>query len=232
MYNVKLPAFEGPFDLLLHLIKENEVNIYDIPVAKITEEYLKYIQMMEILDLNIAGEFIVMAATLIHIKSKMLLPVEKTQEGEEIDPRAELVRRLLEYQKFKEAASNFSELENKQRDVFYRFIPDEVKDGDEEFVEVTLFDLLKAFQGIIAYLPKEEVLKITREEIKVTQKINEILDKLEITKNINFSELFDKTMNKLHIIATFLAVLELVRLKLIKAYQSKNFADIQIIRTE
>ena len=229
-YQIKLAEFEGPFDLLLHLIKENEINIYDIPIAKITDEYLKYIEMMEMLDLDVAGEFIVMAATLIHIKSKMLLPKEEGVVEEE-DPRLALVKQLLEYKRFKEVAEKMYYLEDKQRFIFTREISEDLKD-EEEYVEATLFDLLKAFKGILQYLPKEEVVELAKEEVSVTQKINEILDKLEINNNIEFNSLFEKKSTKQELIAIFLALLELIRLRLIIVLQTKLFGEIRIFRTE
>lgn len=228
-YQIKIPEFEGPFDLLLHLIKENEINIYDIPITKIAEEYLKYIEMMEMLDLDVAGEFIVMAATLIHIKSKMLLPKEEAEIVEE-DPRLALVRQLLEYKRFKEAAGKLTIFEDKQKNIFTREIPE--FEEEEEYIEATLFDLLKAFRGILQYLPKGEVIELSREEVSVTQKINEILDKLEINSNIEFIKLFESKSSKQEMIATFLAILELVRFRLIVVLQSKLFDEIRIFKTE
>lgn len=229
-YQIKLPVFEGPFDLLLHLIKKDKVDIYDIPIAKITEEYLEYIKMMEMLDLEIAGEFVVMAATLIHIKSKMLLPEEKTSE-EEGDPRSDLVKRLLEYQKFKEASLDLSGRELKQQNIFWHTMPAGEGEQAEEFIEATLFDLLSAFQGILISLPKTTVYEIAREEISIVQKINEILDKLEADEQIIFNELFAGVPNRQVIIATFLALLELIKLKLVQARQMNIFEEIRIYRT-
>lgn len=231
MYQVKLPIFEGPFDLLLHLIKKNEIDIYNIPISKITDEYLAYIQMMEMLDLNIAGDFIVMAATLMYIKSKMLLPPDETEEEVVEDPRAELVRKLLEYKRFKEAAEQLSNLESKKRNIFSREENKDLKE-EEEYVEATLFDLLRVFKNILIYLPKEEIQEIAREEFSVAQKINDILDRLEKEPQIKFNSLFELISKRREIIAIFLALLELVRLKLIRAYQSRLFDEINIVATK
>src|SRR3990167_9337508 len=159
-YKVKLEVFEGPLDLLLYLIKKEEVDIYDIPISRITKEYLEYLELMQLLDLNIAGEFIVMAATLMHIKSKILLPKDPTQEeeAEEADPRAELVRRLLEYKKFKEAAGELSHMASKQKGVFGRITAESpvAPDPEEaEFFEASLFDLITAFTKVMKDIPKE-----------------------------------------------------------------------------
>jgi len=182
------------------------------------------------LDLDVAGEFIVMAATLIHIKSKMMLPADETEAAEE-NPRSELVRKLLEYQQFKEVAQELAKNEQKQQDVFWRLLPEGEGQPDETFVEVTLFDLLSAFKNVLAYLPSETVFEIAREEIDVIDKINEILDNLEAKPYMNFSELFSSATSRLAVIVTFLAMLELIRLKLIQARQIKPFDEIRISRT-
>lgn len=229
VYKVKLPEFEGPLDLLLHLIKKNEMDIFNIQISKITEEYLKYIEMMGSVDLDVAGEFIVMAATLIYIKSKMLLPKEEGEIDEE-DPRTDLVNRLLEYKRFKELSGNFGVLETKQREFFSKD-PEDIEESTE-YVEATLFDLLRAFQKIVAFLPKDEIREIDRAEFDVAQKINEILDNLEQNKEFSLNEYVSQKNRVLEIIAVFLAVLELVKMKLIKIFQSKLFDDIKIMGTE
>ena len=165
-YKVKLDVFEGPLDLLLYLIKKNEIDIYDIPIASITEQYLEYIDLMRMLDLNIAGEFLVMAATLIHIKSKMLLPPDEKEllPEEEEDPREELVRRLVEYKKFKEVAGILQDLEGQRKKMFTRDIPFEVEPG-EVFFEASLFDLITAFTRVLKDVPKDifqEIIKGVR----------------------------------------------------------------------
>src|SRR3989338_1249361 len=179
-YKVKLDVFEGPLDLLLYLIKKEEIDIYDIPIAKITDEYLEYLELMKLLDLNIAGEFLVMAATLIHIKSKMLLPPDhlEGEEKEEEDPRAELVRRLIEYKKFKEAAQELSHMESHQKHYFARVAGQPIKFEDtareDEFFEATLFDLITAFTKVLKDIPKEVFHQVVRDEFTVSEKIHDI----------------------------------------------------------
>ena len=232
-YKVRLEIFEGPLDLLLYLIKKEELNIYDIPVAKITGQYLEYLDLMQLLDLRLAGEFLVMASTLMQIKSKMLLPPEERgpEELEEEDPRAELVRRLLEYKKFKEAAGRLEELERAQGLTFRRKIsPTTFGAGEEEYFEASLFDLISAFSKILKTIPKKEFLEIIRDEFTVEKKIHDLLHLLVVKPVIYFSKLFEKVKSKTEIIATFLALLELIRLKEIVVRQSQSFAEIQIMR--
>ena len=235
MYKVKLEVFEGPLDLLLYLIKKDEVNIYDIPIARITDEYLEYIELMKMLDINIASEFIVMAATLMQIKSKMLLPVEERvpEEEEEVDPREELVRQLLEYKKFKEAAVQLEELELKRAEVFTRAPEEDSFDnenGDEPFFEASLFDLIAAFSEALKGVSKEEFQEIIKDEFTVEEKVHEILQLLKQESRIFFSNLFHGAKNKLEIIARFLALLELIRLKLVLVRQHAEFGEIEIVK--
>ncbi len=225
----KLPVFEGPLDLLLHLIKENKIDIYDIPIAHITKQYVDYLELMKDLNLEIAGEFLVMAATLVHIKSKLLLPpAEEQSEDPEEDPRAELVQRLLEYQAFKETSSAFREKENIWRNIF-RKPPqyDEHFDTDPEplLFEVSLFDLLSSFKNILSQT-SDEVIEITRERLTVADKINFIIEKLESDEDTKFEDLFREDYTKIALIVTFLALLEIIRLGIIKAYQEKTFGPI------
>jgi segregation and condensation protein A len=231
----KLAVFEGPLDLLLHLIKENKIDIYDIPIAKITKQYLEYIDLMKELSLEIAGEFLVMAATLVQIKSKMLLPPdEKEAEEPAEDPRAELVQRLLEYKSFKETSSEFREKESIWRNIFNRMPPqiEEVEIGPElSLFEVSLFDLLTAFKDILSKAP-EEVIEITREKLTVSDKINFIMEKLEGSEGIKFEDIFLEGSTKIILVITFLALLELVRLGLVKAYQEHPFGSIWIINPQ
>jgi segregation and condensation protein A len=228
----KLPDFEGPLDLLLHLIKENRIDIYDIPIALITKQYIDYIELMKELNLEIAGEFLVMAATLVQIKSKMLLPPEETESEEPAeDPRAELVQRLLEYKAFKETSAEFREKESVWRNIFNRKPPleEDIEIGPEmSLSEVSLFDLLYAFKNILSKT-SEEVVEITRERLTVSDKINLIMEKLEGEESIRFDDVFDQDITKIALIVTFLALLELIRLGLIKAYQEKTFGSIWIM---
>ena len=232
-YKVKLDVFEGPLDLLLYLIKKNEIDIYDIPIAAITEQYLEYIELMRMLDLNIAGEFLVIAATLIHIKSKMLLPPDEKEllPEEEEDPREELVRRLVEYKKFKEVAGILQDLESQRKKMFTRDIPFEVAPG-EVFFEASLFDLITAFTRVLKDVPKEMFQEIIKDEFTVEQKVHDLLHMLVKTPVMSLFDLFKNAKNKPEIIAMFLAVLELIRLKEIIVVQKQNFSDIEIIRNE
>jgi len=234
-YKVKLEIFEGPLDLLLYLINKEEIDIYDIPIAKITDQYLEYLEVLKLLDLNIAGEFLVMAATLIHIKSKMLLPPEQTEgeEKEEADPRAELVKRLLEYKKFKEAASELSSMESQQKHYFSRVGPgidiEDLKDKDD-FFEASLFDLITAFTKVLKDIPKEIFYQVIKDEFTVSEKIHDILHILVERNKIIFTELFNKAKNKFEIITTFLALLELIKMKEIVVMQAGQFGEIEIMR--
>lgn len=230
---VKLEVFEGPLDLLLYLIKKEEIDIYNIPIADITQQYLKYLDFMKMLDLNIAGEFILMAATLIHIKSKMLLPPDPNQatEEEEMDPRLELVQKLLEYKKFKEAASQLLVMEIKQKDVFVRSAPCDIKPDDSKpFFEASLFDLITAFNKILKDIPKNVFYEVIKDEFTVEEKMHDIFHLLVDSPKLLFSDLFKDAKSKFEIVTIFLAILELIRLKEIVAVQDKVFAEIKIER--
>jgi segregation and condensation protein A len=235
-YKIKLPAFEGPMDLLLHLIKENKIDIYDIPIALITNQYLHYIEMMKDLNLEIAGDFLVMAATLIHIKSKMMLPPDEEAKEEEFeDPRLELVQRLLEYKTYKDAAFGLKEREEEWSNIFHREASDEESDEPEEtepyLFDVNLFDLLGAFKKILDNAPPE-IVEITREMLTVKDKISFIMDILEGKETIRFDDLFANDKTKPQLIVTFMAFLELIRLGLIKVYQEKDFGNIWLINPQ
>ena len=232
-YAIKLDIFEGPLDLLLYLIKKNEIDIYNIPVALITEQYLQYLKMIKSLNLDLAGEYLVMAATLIHIKSRMLLPEPEEPEEEEEDPRAELVRQLLEYKAFKEAAANLSQRPILERDVFTRaaFLPEEIEKlppGEEELIEVSIFELIEAFHRLVTRIDRKELLEIDLEKMSVTDIINDILERLSNEKNLTFEELLGEGKERWRIIYTFLALLELIKLKMVKAYQTSAFGVIRI----
>ena len=235
--NVKLEVFEGPLDLLLHLIKKNEIDIYNIPIAVITQQYLEYLEMMKSLNLDVAGEFLLMAATLLHIKSKMLLPpaeeaaAEEGEEKIEEDPRAELVRRLLEYQRFQEAALNLSREPLLERDVFARkFFEKNLLEGAEEFLagEATLFDLLEAMKRVLQGIPPEDFQEISLEQMSIKEKVIQIMDRLWEMESLTFAELFTPATPRQEILLTFLALLELLRLRLIKVYQAGSFGPIRI----
>lgn len=233
-YQIRLEKFEGPLDLLLHLIKKNELNIYDIPIALITQQYLDYLGMMKSLNLAVAGEFLVMAATLVQIKSKMLLPVDEREEDEEEgpDPREELVRRLLEYKVFKEAAGQFDNRERLWREIFHRSegaAPAE-KRGEALLEEVTLFDLVDALQGVLARTTGRELFEITPENLTVRDRMNAILESLENREALPFLDLFEQTSQRLVVIVTFLALLELMRIKLVRVFQAETFGPILLTR--
>ncbi len=233
LYEIKLPEFEGPMDLLLHLINHNKVDIYDIPISLITGQYLEYIEFMKELDLEIAGNFLVMAATLIQIKSKMMLPPDEETNTEEMeDPRFELVQRLLEYQAYKDAATILKENEEEALKVFKR----SPRDLEEEkplvpelsLFDVNIFDLLTALRKLLENTPSE-ILTISREILTVKDKMMHIMDIMANIESIRFEELFKDTFSRVQLIVTFLALLELLRLGLARVYQEKEFGSIWII---
>lgn len=232
-YQVKLEIFEGPLDLLLHLIREHQLNILDIPIATITDEYLRYLALMHELDLDVAGEFLLMAATLIHIKSKMLLPPEEGSEGEETeeaDPRAELVDRLLEYKKFKEAAQTLGLLEAEQLLLHRRGAP-AMELTVEGPLTVSFFELMRAFREVLRRADVESPLEITPEELNVGQRIVLLLDRLAAESPLEFSRLFAGSVRRGEIIVTFLALLELLRRRLATARQPEPMGPIMIYRS-
>lgn len=236
-YKIKLEIFEGPLDLLLYLVKKDHLNIYDIPIAKVTGQYLEYLNLMQLLDLNIAGEFLVMAATLMQIKSKMLLPAEPQEalEGETEDPREELVRRLLEYERFKEIAESLRQRETDQKEVFKRpktEIEKEIPGEQEVYFEASIFDLIHAFTKALKDVPKEVFYEVIKDEFTIEEKIHEILHLLLEKSSVLLAQLFGKAKNKLEIIVIFLAILELVRMKEIVCRQRELFQDIEILRNK
>src|SRR3954447_531106 len=235
-FAVHLDRFEGPLDLLLHLIRKNEVNVHDIPIALITQQYLDAIGLMEELDLDIAGEYLVMAATLIHIKSKMLLPRPETAagvEGDEEDPRDALVRRLLEHQKFKAAAELLHEREELRSAQWQR--PDEVVahiagDEYEPELEVDLFSLLTAFQAVVDRAKMRPKVLLPPEQIPVEVRIDQLLERLSETEAMGFEDLFADVNDKSGLIVTFIALLEMIRLKLVRVFQAGGFGPIRIYK--
>jgi segregation and condensation protein A len=234
-YEIKLDVFEGPLDLLLYLIKKNEIDIYNIPIALITDQYLNYLEIMRSLNLDLAGEYLVLASTLIHIKSRLLLPREEDDESEEgQDPRVELVQQLLEYKAYKEVALRLDERPLLERDVFKRAYPlpemQEKDDSDSLDIELNLFDLVAAFQKIVAQVGREEYLQIEGEHISLADRINEIMDRLAQAGNLVFQDLFDVLADRRAIIYTLLAILELMKLRMIKAYQTGPFGVIRIFK--
>jgi segregation and condensation protein A len=234
-YHVRLEQFEGPLDLLLHLIKKNEINIYDIPISLIAQQYLEYLGLMTSLNLAVAGDFLVMAATLVHIKSRMLLPADQTDGDDEDgpDPREELVLRLLEYKRYKDASTRLDERERLWREVFYREQPAPVSTRSDESLldDVTLFDLVDALQSIIARTPRKDLIEILPENLTVKDRMNAILECLEGKESLTFPSLFDNPRSRLVIIVTFLALLELIRIKLVRVFQGEAFGPILLTRT-
>jgi len=227
---IRLEAFQGPLDLLLHLIKKEEIDIWNIPIAHITEQYLEYIQIMKDLNINVAGEWLMMAATLIYIKSRMLVPQEQkiddqTEENE--DPRQELVYQLLEHQKFKNAAEMLYTREEIENAVWNK-LPDEVLEDGSEVVAVTLFELLRAFQEVVVRFESQRTMELDQEEVTVGQKIIDIRKRFLVHDTLLFSSFFAEARSKKHLIVLFLALLELVRLREIWLYQKKAFEEIQI----
>ena len=226
-YQVRLSQFEGPLDLLLHLIRRDKINIYDIPISHITREYLTYIDVMKELQLELAGEFFVMAATLMRIKAQMLLPQRSEDEEEEGDPREELVRNLIEYRMFKEAAQHLAEREDDRRKVFARPGSKPSGDGDErQPMEVSLFDLIGAFRSIMEELKKNVSYQISREQFTVEEKIEFIRSRIGGGSELLFTELFAGQYDRGEVISTFLALLELARLGELVARQMSHGADI------
>ena len=235
-YKLKLDIFEGPLDLLLYLIKKNDIDICDIPIAKITDQYLEYIDMMKLMDLEVIGDFLVMAATLMQIKSKMLLPPDPIQQlEEELDPRDELVKRLQEYKIFKEIAEKLKEKESFRQDFFGRNIDEELtkeikEDAKEVYFEANLFDLINAFTKALRKFKEETVYQVNKEEFTVDQKIHEVLHLLLEKESIMLTELFAKAKSKIEVIVTFMSILELIRLREILVRQKRLFDDIEILR--
>jgi len=226
MYQVKLPIFEGPFDLLLHLIKKEEINIYDIPIAKITRQYLEYLNLMKALDLEIASEFLVIAALLLSIKSRMLLPKQLPEEEEETeeDSRLELAKKLIEYKKYKEVSAKLEQRLSFYQDIFTR--PCVFEKEETELVECDLFEMVLALQKILK--EKEARIEILLEDTSVEQKMDWIQRLLAQQRKISFFSLFKDTKQKIEVVITFLALLELIRLKKIYVCQHRLFSEIWI----
>lgn len=229
-YKFRLDIFEGPLDLLLYLIKKNEIDIYNIPIAAITEQYLDYIEEMKSLNLNLAGEYLVLAATLIHIKSRMLLPVHDDDVEDEEDPREELVRQLLEYKTFKEAALNLDGMTLLGRDIFRRDSKvDDVDEGeDTPLREIGIFELVEAFRKMVVESAASEFMEIDVEKISLSERINEIIDELNEKKTLTFADLMGGLHDRMRLVYTFLAILELIKMRVIKAYQTVSYGTIRI----
>jgi segregation and condensation protein A len=237
-YKVRLEVFEGPLDLLLYLIKREEIDIYDIPIERITTQYMEYLSLLKMLDLNIAGEFIVMAATLLMIKSRMLLPVEErpeTEDEEEADPRWDLVRQLLEYKKFKDVAGHLQSCELRQLNMFTRGADPELPpetEGGLGVGEVSLFDLISALNKVLKNAKTEELGQIFAEQFTVADKIESLLGVVREKQEVSFSLLFGDLATRSEVVCTFLALLELIRLHQLGARQAGEFGEIVIYKAE
>ena len=224
---LRLGAFAGPLDLLLHLIRQEQANIFDIPIARIANEYLNYLRLMKKMDISVAGDFLVMAATLIEIKSKMLLPREPLLDGDdetEVDPRRELAHRLLEHQKFKNAAAMLWEQATVEQSVFGRGQLE--SDNANSEINVGLFDLLGTFQKILARRTEEITLEIEREEMSLNEMLDKLRARIVAHKSLSLTEFFSQTKTRRELVLAFLAVLELVKAAQIKLVQSEIFGDI------
>jgi segregation and condensation protein A len=230
---LKLEQFEGPFEVLLYLIRSQEIDIFDIPIFKITEQYLELIELMHGQDLDIAGDFLVMAATLIQIKSRMLLPADIGEEEEEIeeeDPRLELVEKLLEYRKFRDLGKVLGDLEEARSDVFTRNVKPKIEaaDDEEELFEVSLYDLIRAVRAILKFLTEGPIHHVEGEVASVDEKIAHISGLLAERESVTWADLFRDCRSRIEMVCCLLAILELCRMGLIRAHQHHTFGDIRI----
>ncbi len=234
---LKLDEFEGPFEVLLYLIKEQEIDIFDIPIVQVTEQYLKFLDLLRAEEIDVAGDFLILAATLIQIKSRMILPVEIEQEEEEEieeeDPRLELVVKLLEYRKYRDLATLLSERERRQADMFGRrvkpvFEPGDPAEDEDDFLEVSLYDLTKAVRAMLRFLMGEASHSIFLESASVDDKIACIEAFLEKTESVSWSELIAECSNPLEKVCCLLAILELCRMYRVRAHQHSAFGEIRL----
>lgn len=231
-FRIALPDFEGPLDLLLHLIKTHELDIMDLPVAFVTEKYLEYLGLMQSLNLDVASEYLLMAATLAYIKSRTLLPQEPGDEGEdaevEQDPRGELIRRLLEYQKYKEAAATLERRPQAGRDVFFRGAPPPSPEGPAPLANPGLYKLLDAFHQVLQRAHRELAFEVTAERLSVQDRIAHLTGRLSTEKRLPFTKLFDVNASVHELVVTFLAVLEMVKLRLLRVHQAQGEGEIHL----
>lgn len=233
MYKIKLNHFEGPLDLLLFFIKRDELDIYDIPISYITGEFLQYMELIKQLDLESAGDFILMASTLMQIKARMLLPKKIDEKGEEIDPRADLVRALLEFKRYKEMSEELSYFESNQRKLNYRGYYDaDYKESLPEYQtllkNITIYDLIKAFKKALAEKPKEAIHQIQKVNVSIDDQIKIILDRVNFEKKVPFLSLIKEMKEKIRIVVTFIALLELVKMGKIGLRESDEFNHFEI----
>lgn len=228
---VRVQAFEGPLDLLLHLIKKHEINIYDIPIALITKQYLEYLNMMKQLNLEIVGDYLIIAAELGHIKSRMLLPTpDEDDDDEEEDPRADLVRRLIEYQRYQEAAERLSSLETLERNVFTRSYDEDRGVNASQSLKVDLWSLIDSLREVFKRrnLNISEGIQFDVETVTLEERIREVTSILISEKEMKFEDLFRNNASRLELVITFLAILELIRTRIISAYQEYPFGPIRL----
>jgi segregation and condensation protein A len=234
-YHIALPTFEGPLDLLLHLIQKHELNVMDIPVSFITEKYLEYLSLMQELSIDVASEYLLMAATLAHIKSKSLLPAPPADQADELgeddlDPRAELVRRLLEYQKYKQAAADLAERGLLGRDVFLRGSPTPEAEGTVPFAPVNLGKLLDAFKAVLARTKVEIEHEVSFDRMSIAERIQELVTKLTDSPRISFEEMLGEGRHRSDLVLTFLALLEMTRFKMTRFFQVDPLSEIFVER--
>jgi len=237
MYKVRLNQFEGPLDLLLFFIKRDELNIYDIPIARLTKEFLEYVNLIKILDLEVAGDFILMASTLMHIKVRMLLPREIDEKGEEIDPRADLVKALLEYKRYKEMSEELSYFETNQRKRKLRGnFSEDIKEAPNEYdillKNVSIYDLAKAFKFAVEQIKDEPVHQVQRLNVSIEEQVQFIVNKLNEISELHFLNLIEEIKEKIRIIVTFIALLELVKIGKINIQATTSFNDFIITLKE
>lgn len=233
MYKIKLDQFEGPLDLLLFFIKRDELNIYDIPISRITGEFLEYVNLIKLMDLEVAGDFILMASTLMHIKVRMLLPREVDERGEEIDPRADLIKALLEYKKYKEVAEDLTFFESSQRKISFRGdFSEDAMEAPPEFEillkNISVFDLAKAFKKAIEGIKPQVVHEVKKINITIDEQIQFILDRIMEKGEIHFLSLVHGMREKIRLVITFVALLELTKMEKIGIKESTDFNDFVI----
>lgn len=227
---IRLDIFEGPLDLLLYLIKKEHLNIHDIPISIVVEQYLQFLELMKFLDINIASEYLVMAATLINIKSKTLLPKDPVPEEPEVDPREELVKKLLEYEKFKEASGFLKEKERERLKYITR--PNQEDPEREVYLEASIFDLISAFKSALKEVPRDIFFEVIKDEFTVEQKMHDLLHLFLAKETVSLHELFSSAKSKLEVVVIFMAILELIRLREIVAVQKTLFGPISVARRQ
>lgn len=237
MYKIKLDQFEGPLDLLLFFIRRDELDIYDIPISHITKEFLEYVNFIKILDLEVAGDFILMASTLMHIKARMLLPREVDEKGEEIDPRSELIQALLEYKKYKEVSEELSYYESNQRKIKFRGNFDaDVSETPPEYdillKNVSVYDLAKVFKHAIEEIKEEPVHQVRKINISIDEQVDFIFSQFKDNSEVHFLTLVEKMKEKIRVLVTFIALLELVKMSEVGIKESPNFNDFILYRIE